>query len=61
MQIFQATVAQIDNLAFLFNQYRIFYGQNSDFDAGKNFIHERFKQQDSVIFLATVADQPRVR
>ncbi len=58
MQIFQATAAQIDELAFLLNQYRIFYRQDSDFDAGKNFIQERFKQQDSVIFLATVADQP---
>jgi GNAT superfamily N-acetyltransferase len=58
MQIFQATAAQIDDLAFLLNQYRIFYRQDSDFDAGKKFIQERFKQQDSVIFLATVADQP---
>jgi ribosomal protein S18 acetylase RimI-like enzyme len=58
MQIFQATAAQIDDLAFLLNQYRIFYGQDSNFDAAKNFIQERFKQQDSIIFLATVADKP---
>jgi len=58
MQIFQATASQIDDLAFLLNQYRIFYRQDSDFDAGKKFIQERFKQQDSIIFLATVADKP---
>lgn len=43
---------QLAELAVLFNQYRIFYGQNSDLKAAKQFLEERFQRQDSVIFVA---------
>lgn len=30
MKIYQATIKQLDQVAFLFNQYRIFYRQPAD-------------------------------
>lgn len=39
-------------IAELFNQYRIFYKQNSDLALAQSFISERLKSKDSVIFFA---------
>ncbi len=58
LSISQATKLQIDDVACLFDRYRVFYGQESNYDAGKHFIKERFNKQDSVIFLATKDNQP---
>ncbi|MGM9986005.1 MAG: GNAT family N-acetyltransferase [Bacillaceae bacterium] len=52
MNITQATIKDIEGVAELFNLYRIFYKQDSDLDAAKAFIMERFQQRDSVIFVA---------
>lgn len=56
--IFQATTDHIDDVALLFNCYRIFYEQESNYNAAKEFIKERFERQDSVIFLATKDNKP---
>lgn len=37
----------------LFNQYRVFYRQESNIEAAANFINERFRLKDSVVFIAT--------
>jgi len=47
----QATIEQIDDIAYLFNEYRVFYEQATDLNGAKQFILERFQQRDSVIFL----------
>ncbi|MCM3633658.1 GNAT family N-acetyltransferase [Paenibacillus camelliae] len=47
----QATIEQIDDIAYLFNEYRVFYKQATDLNGAKQFILERFQQRDSVIFL----------
>src|SRR5690606_37911153 len=47
----QATIEQIDDVAYLFNEYRVFYKQTSDLNGAKQFIQDRFQQRDSVIFL----------
>ena len=39
-----------DELSVLFNDYRVFYGQNSDLDSARNFISERLSKDDSAIF-----------
>lgn len=43
----------IDSLSELFDQYRVFYGQLSDFEAAKRFLQDRFQKSDSVIFMAS--------
>lgn len=58
MKIYQATIKQLDQVAFLFNQYRIFYRQPADFKSAQKFIRERLQQQDAVIFLARENEQP---
>jgi hypothetical protein len=52
MKIVQATIEQLNDVAFLFNQYRIFYRQPSDLESAQGFIRERLQKQDSVILLA---------
>jgi GNAT superfamily N-acetyltransferase len=48
----QATPDDIEDVARLFDAYRVFYRQSSDVPAARAFISERFKRRDSVIFLA---------
>lgn len=52
IQIVEATPADLEAVAQLFDAYRVFYRQASDMAAARAFIGERFKQRDSVIFLA---------
>ncbi|MBX2860416.1 MAG: GNAT family N-acetyltransferase [Vampirovibrio sp.] len=53
LKIFHAEEAHLDPLAQLFDAYRVFYGQPSDFHAARHFIFYRLMNDDSVIFLAT--------
>ncbi|MBB6637215.1 GNAT family N-acetyltransferase [Cohnella thailandensis] len=48
----QATIAELEDVAALFNEYRIFYGQESDPDGAKKFLFDRFEHGESVIFIA---------
>lgn len=47
----KATIEDIDAVAVLFDQYRIFYKQSSDITAAKKFLTERMQQNESVIFV----------
>jgi GNAT superfamily N-acetyltransferase len=58
MEIYQATIEQLDHVAFLFNQYRIFYRQAGDLESAQKFIRQRLQQQDAVILLAMENEQP---
>lgn len=51
MQVIHCTEAQLDVLAELFNDYRIFYEQPSDVPACRAFIEQNLKQKRSRIFL----------
>ncbi|GEM64289.1 N-acetyltransferase [Sphingobacterium faecium NBRC 15299] len=53
----QATLADLDESATLFNLYRIFYRQESDLEKGKDFLRERFINNESTIFLVLVDNQ----
>ncbi|MFT4021121.1 MAG: hypothetical protein QM666_06370, partial [Acinetobacter sp.] len=44
-------------VAHLFNQYRIFYGQADDLERADQFLTARFKNKQSYIFTATVAQK----
>lgn len=53
-----ATAHDLDALTPLFDGYRVFYEQESDPARARAFLADRLRQADSVIFLATVEDQP---
>ncbi|TDL30888.1 GNAT family N-acetyltransferase [Jeotgalibacillus sp. S-D1] len=52
MKIVQAGMKELEGASDLFNLYRIFYEQKSDIDGATAYLIERFKKQDSVIFVA---------
>jgi ribosomal protein S18 acetylase RimI-like enzyme len=58
LDIFQATLKDIDHVTSLFNDYRIFYGQQSNIEGSKAFIEQRMKMKESVIYLATDNEKP---
>lgn len=48
----QVTVSEIDIVAPLFNQYRVFYKKESDYEAGRDFLLNRITNNESIIYLA---------
>ena len=48
----QATIEDLEEVSKLFNEYRVFYNQESDLDGARNFLFERFEHRESIIFLA---------
>ncbi|GGA43883.1 GNAT family N-acetyltransferase [Psychrobacillus lasiicapitis] len=52
MNIHQATINDLDSLVELFDLYRQFYKQESDFKGARNFLEERLIKNESIIFLA---------
>jgi len=48
----QAGIDDLDALVPLFDAYRQFYGRTTDPPAARAFLFERFKHQQSVIFIA---------
>jgi GNAT superfamily N-acetyltransferase len=42
----------LEELSKLFDEYRVFYGKDSDSNAAKEFLHERIIKQESEIFVA---------
>jgi ribosomal protein S18 acetylase RimI-like enzyme len=52
MEIYKATLQDVDSVSALFDLYRVFYQQPSDIETAKRFIQERLENNDSVIFVA---------
>jgi len=50
--IVKAEPQYLDSLATLFNAYRVFYEQDSDLAAAKQFLSERMAKNESTIFVA---------
>jgi GNAT superfamily N-acetyltransferase len=48
----QAALADLEDLARLFDAYRVFYGCRSDQAACSQFLLERFNHDESILFLA---------
>ena len=48
----QATLDDLDDLAILFDGYRVFYKRPSDVAAAREFLRERLSLRESVIFVA---------
>ncbi len=51
MQVFQARLEHLEEVARLFDQYRVFYKQSSDIETARNFLQERFRDGSSTIFV----------
>lgn len=52
MEVRHATLNDIDSLAELFDQYRVFYEKPSDLVSAKKFLHDRIAADESVVFVA---------
>jgi ribosomal protein S18 acetylase RimI-like enzyme len=60
LEVRQATVEDVNDLAGLFNLYRIFYGQESDEDQARLFLFERMVHRESVIFIVRVKESKKM-
>lgn len=52
MEIYQATIEDLEGVSKLFNAYRMFYEQPSDLEGASVYIKERLENGDSVILVA---------
>lgn len=53
----KATIEDVDAVAGLFDQYRVFYKQSSDVDKAKEFLKERIDKSESAILVAFVNNE----
>ena len=56
MLIIRASQNHLDELARLFNLYRIFYEEKSNYQKAYNFIRSRMENEESVIYVAIDED-----
>ena len=54
IEISRATIEHLPELVPLFDQYRVFYEQESDEKAAEKFLKQRFEKDETVVFLARV-------
>jgi ribosomal protein S18 acetylase RimI-like enzyme len=52
MKVVLANINHLESVSVLFDRYRVFYNQTSNLEAAKNFLKERFNNNDSVVFAA---------
>ncbi|MGX1929155.1 N-acetyltransferase family protein [Flagellimonas sp. 2504JD4-2] len=58
MEIRKASLQDLELITPLFDAYRVFYEQQSNLDAARSFLKERFTQYETVVFLAVDKDKP---
>jgi len=51
MKIRKAETKDLEQLAKLFDGYRVFYQKDTDIESAKRFLADRMKNQDSVIYV----------
>ena len=56
-KIIRAEIEHIDELAELFNSYRVFYEQDSNVELARNFIKSRMENKESTIFVSQNSDE----
>lgn len=54
MNIVTANLTHLDDLATLFDNYRVFYQQSSDLAGSRQFLKARLEKGDSTILIATM-------
>ncbi len=57
MKIIQAQIKHLDDLASLFDSYRMFYRQDSNLEKAKSFLKERITNKESTIYIAYINDK----
>lgn len=58
IQVRQAVLSDIEAVVPLFDEYRQFYGRDSDSEAARAFLFSRFNHGESVIFIASYEEEP---
>ncbi len=58
MKIEQAQYSDINILVNLFEAYRKFYKQEADLTSSKQFLQERFQNNDNIVFIAYHEEEP---
>ena len=56
MKVIRCDLGYLPQLVPLFDGYRVFYEQVSDLNAARSFLEDRFRKNDSVIFIAIASD-----
>nr|WP_298929892.1 GNAT family N-acetyltransferase [uncultured Allomuricauda sp.] len=56
MKFRKAILRDIPNLAKLFEEYRVFYGEESNLELAASFIGQRIKNGESIVFIGENAD-----
>ncbi|RUT30618.1 GNAT family N-acetyltransferase [Paenibacillus zeisoli] len=59
-RVHQASIEDLDELAKLFDEYRVFYGQASDIEGARGFLFDRFEHQESIIFCVRNSDTRQI-
>lgn len=57
MKIIKAELKHLDQLAVLFDRYRIFYKQDSNLNGAIAFLNNRISQKESVIYIAVLNER----
>jgi ribosomal protein S18 acetylase RimI-like enzyme len=57
VEVVLADMKDLEEVSKLFDRYRIFYNQLSDFAAARSFLQERLQKGDSKIFIARTDDR----
>jgi hypothetical protein len=57
MEVTLARIEDLEEIASLFDRYRIFYRQPSDLEAARNFLKQRFDRSDARIFVSRIEAQ----
>ncbi len=60
MKVIKAKIEHLDKIAPLFNQYRVFYEQESDLEKARDFIQERLNRKESTILIAIDTNEKAV-
>ena len=60
MKYRKAEIKDLDNISFLFDNYRIFYRKETDIKSAKNFLKARLSKNDSEIYVAENAEHQLV-
>ena len=58
MDIIEAKKEHLHDLIPLFDGYRIFYNQESDFLGARDFLTDRLTKKESIIYLAYIEENP---
>lgn len=58
LTITHAHIEDLESIVPLFDAYRVFYQQDSDFEVARHFLSNRLLKEESIIFLAKENDTP---